>query len=369
MASRLFSPIQLRGLEVPNRVAVSPMCQYSAIEGRASDWHMGHLPQLALSGAGLLILEATAVEPRGRITHGCLGLWDDACEEALVPVLAACRRYGAAKLGIQLAHAGRKASNKVPWEGGGPLEGNEAPWPIVGPSPVAYDEGWQVPEEASEAELKAIQEAFVATTQRCERLGFELIELHGAHGYLNSSFVSPLSNRRTDRYGGSLENRIRFPVETFAAMRAAWPKDKPMGYRLQASDWVAGGWDLAGALALAGALKEVGCDYLVVSSGGNAPDQKIDIGPGYQVPFAKAVRQATGVVTMAVGMITDAYQAETLVREETVDMVALARAFLADPRWALRAAAELRAEAPLYALQYERALTTMGFPPGTMRRA
>lgn len=368
MASRLFSPIRLRGLELANRVAVSPMCMYSAEEGRATDWHLGHLSQLALSGAGLLIAEATAVEPRGRITHGCLGLYDDGCEEALGRVLAACGRYGAAKMGIQLAHAGRKASNRRPWEGGGPLQPDEAPWPVVGPSAVAYDDGWQVPEEADQAALEAIKQAFVAATERCQRLGFELIELHGAHGYLNSAFVSPLSNKRKDRYGGSLENRIRFPVETFEAMRAAWPAEKPMGYRLQASDWAAGGWDLESAVVLAGALKEAGCDYLVVSSGGNAADQRIDIGPGYQIPFAKAVREATGIVTMGVGMITEAYQAETLVREETVDMVALARAFLADPRWALRAAAELRAEVPLYALQYERGLTTMGYPGGTVRR-
>ncbi len=367
MASRLFSPLALRGLELPNRVVVSPMCQYSAEEGRASDWHLSHLTQLALSGAGLVITEATAVEARGRITAGCLGLYDDETEAALARVLASCRRYGGAMLGTQLAHAGRKASVDVPWNGGKPQPEQQGGWRTIGAAEVAYDEGWQVPQAASLEDIAQIKQAFVESTQRAERLGFDLIELHGAHGYLMSSFVSPLSNTRDDAYGGSREKRMRLPLEVFEAMRAVWPAERPLGYRLQASDWVAGGWDIEDAVALAGALKEAGCDYVVVSSGGNAPDQKIDVGPGYQVPFAKAVKQRTGIVTMAVGMITDAQQAETLVREETVDLVALARAFLADPRWALRAAAELEDQPPFVAPQYERALHTMGYPHGTVR--
>ncbi|GAB5467798.1 MAG: NADH:flavin oxidoreductase/NADH oxidase [Rhodospirillales bacterium] len=365
MASRLFSPIPLRGLTLPNRVAVSPMCQYSAIDGQATDWHLAHLTQLALSGAGLLIVEATAVEARGRITPGCLGLYDAACEAALARVVAACRSHGGAKLGLQLGHAGRKASAKVPWEGGTPLEA--AAWPVVGPSMVPFDQGWQQPQTASLEDIQAIKQAFVAATERALRLDFDLIELHGAHGYLLSSFLSPLSNKRIDAYGGSLNKRIRLPVEIFEAMRAVWPAERPLGYRLQGSDWVEGGWDLEGAVTLAGALKEAGCDYVVVSSGGNAPDQKIETGPGYQVPFAKAVRTRSGMTTMAVGMITAAQQAETLIREETVDLVALARAFLADPRWALRAAAELDAAVPFCAPQYERALHAMGWPHGTKR--
>ncbi|MEO1194157.1 MAG: NADH:flavin oxidoreductase/NADH oxidase [Pseudomonadota bacterium] len=367
MASRLFSPIDLRGLTLPNRVAVSPMCQYSAEEGRANSWHQAHLTQLSLSGAGLLILEATAVEARGRITPGCLGLYDQACEAALAPIIAACRAHGGAKMGIQLAHAGRKASADVPWEGGQPLTEAQGAWPVVGPSMIPFDEGWPMPETASLEEIAAIKQAFVETTERALRLDFDLIELHGAHGYLISSFLSPLSNKRSDAYGGSLNKRIRLPLEIFEAMRAVWPSDRPLGYRLQGHDWVEGGWDLEGAVTLAGALKEAGCDYVVVSSGGNAAHQKIETGPGYQVPFAKEVRAKTGLPTMAVGMITGAQQAETLVREETVDMVALARAFLADPRWALRAAAQLDAKPPFCAPQYERALHQMGYPHGTKR--
>ncbi len=361
MAPRLFTPIALREREIPNRVAVSPMCQYSAEEGRANDWHLAHLTQLSLSGAGLLIVEATAVEARGRITHGCLGLYDDACEAALARVVAACRSHGGAKLGIQLGHAGRKASAQVPWKGGAPLGAQELPWSPLGPSADAYDEGWQRPEEASLEDLAALKQRFVEATERALRLDFDLIEMHGAHGYLVSNFISPLANRRSDAYGGSLENRMRLPLEVFEAMRGAWPAERPMGYRLQGSDWTGGGWDLESAVALAGGLKELGCDYIVVSSGGLSPDQKIELGPGYQVPFAKEVRRRTGVTTMAVGMITDARQAETLIRGETVDMVALARAFLADPRWALRAAAELGAEVPYCAPQYLRALNTIGF--------
>ncbi len=368
MAPRLFTPIMLRDLEIPNRVAVSPMCQYSAEDGCANDWHLAHLAQLSMSGAGLLIVEATAVEARGRITHGCLGLYDDACEAALAPVLAACRHHGGARLGIQLGHAGRKASAHVPWKGGAPLGAAESPWLPLGPSAAAYDKGWQRPEEASLDDLAQLKQRFVAATERALRLNFDLIEMHGAHGYLVSNFLSPLSNRRLDAYGGCLENRMRLPLEVFEAMRAVWPAERPMGYRLQGSDWTEGGWDLESAVALAGGLKELGCDYIVVSSGGLSPDQKIELGPGYQVPFAKEVRRRSGVTTMAVGMITEARQAETLIREETVDMVAMARAFLADPRWGLRAAAELGAEVPYCAPQYLRALNTIGFPPGSVPR-
>ncbi len=367
MAPRLFTPLSLRELELENRVTVSPMCQYSADEGRASAWHLAHLTQLSLSGAALLILEATAVEARGRITDGCLGLYDDATEAALADVLAACRKYGGAKLGIQLAHAGRKASTQVPWVGGKPVTAGSGSWRTIGASEIAFDAGWPSPQAASLDDIAEIKAAFVASTRRALKLGFDLIELHGAHGYLISSFLSPLSNTRSDAYGGSREKRMRLPLEVFEAMRAVWPAERPLGYRLQASDWVEGGWDLEDAVALAGALKEAGCDYVVVSSGGNNAAQKIEIGPGYQVPFAKAVRARTGLTTMAVGMITDARQAETLIREESADLVALARAFLADPRWALRAAATLGAAPPFSAPQYERALTTIGYPPGTAR--
>ncbi len=367
MTPRLFTPLALRGLELANRVTVSPMCQYSAESGCANDWHLSHLTQLSLSGASLVMVEATAVEARGRITPGCLGLYDRETEAAIARVLASCRQSGGAKIGIQLGHAGRKASANVPWKGGKSLSAAEGAWEPIGPAAVAYDQGWPIPREASLADIAAIKQAFVAATRRALRLNFDLIELHGAHGYLLSSFLSPLSNTRGDAYGGSRQKRMRLPLEIFEAMRAVWPVERPLGYRLQGSDWVSGGWDLEGAVALAGAMKEAGCDYVVVSSGGNAPTQKIETGPGYQVPFAKKVRERTGIPTMAVGMITAAKQAETLIREETVDLVALARAFLADPRWALRAAAELEAAPPYCAPQYERALSMMGFPHGTAR--
>lgn len=367
MASRLFTPLALRGLELANRVTVSPMCQYSAEAGCANDWHLAHLTQLSLSGASLVMIEATAVEARGRITPGCLGLYDEATEVAIARVLASCRRFGGAKIGIQLGHAGRKASANLPWEGGKPLHAEEGAWQPIGPAALAFDAGWPVPQAASLADIAAIKEAFVAATRRALRLNLDLIELHGAHGYLLSSFLSPLSNTRDDAYGGSREKRMRLPLEIFEAMRAVWPSERPLGYRLQGSDWIEGGWDLEGAVQLASALKEVGCDYVVVSSGGNASAQRIETGPGYQVPFAKAVRERSGITTMAVGMITEAKQAETLIREETVDLVALARAFLADPRWALRAAADLEAAPPFCAPQYERALFALGFPHGTAR--
>jgi 2,4-dienoyl-CoA reductase-like NADH-dependent reductase (Old Yellow Enzyme family) len=340
---RLFAPLALRGLRLPNRIVVSPMCQYSALDGRATDWHVVHLGQMAVSGAGLLMIEATAVEPEGRITPGCLGLWDDATEAALARVLAAIRPLASMPLAIQLGHAGRKASSGRPWEGGqllGPADGG---WQPVGPSPVPHLDTEAPPRELDEAAMSAILARFVDTTRRTARLGIEAIELHAAHGYLMHQFLSPIANRRTDRYGGSLENRMRFPLEVFDAVRAEWPAERPLGVRVSATDWVEGGWDLDQTVAFSRLLAARGCDWIDASSGGVSPRQKIPIGPGYQVPFAERLRAEVGIPVMAVGMITEPQHAETIVASGQADMVALARGLLWNPRWPWHAAAALGA--------------------------
>ena len=342
--SHLFTPITLGGVTLANRIAVSPMCQYSAVNGSANDWHTQHLGSLSLSGAGLLILEATGVEPEGRITPGCLGLYSDANEAALEPIIALCRRWGSAKLGIQLAHAGRKASAKVPWQGGSPLAPNEGAWQTVASSAIPFDEGWPRPEQLDEAGLARIRNAFVAVTKRADRLGFDLVELHGAHGYLLHNFVSPESNRRTDGYGGSLAGRMRFPLEVASAVRAVWPRDKALGMRITGSDWIDGGWTPQDAAVLANELEAIGFDYVCVSSGGVSPKAHVHVAPGYQVPFAEAVKKASKIAVQAVGMIAAPHQAEAIVAEGRADAVALARGFLDDPRWAWHAADALGAE-------------------------
>ena len=307
--STLFSPFSLRSLVLPNRIVVSPMCQYAAEQGKATAWHMLHLGHLALSGAAMLCLEATAVEPDGRITPADLGLWDDATEAALVPVLAAIRQHSRAAVVVQLAHAGRKASSHVPWEGGQQVPLAQGGWLAHAPSALPQKDGELAPQALDAAGLLRVREAFVAAARRAQRLGMDGIELHAAHGYLLHQFLSPISNQRTDAYGGSLENRMRFPLEVFEAVRAAFPADKPVGIRVSASDWVDGGWDIAQTIAFAQALKTLGVDWMDVSSGGISPLQKIPLTPGYQVPFAQAVKAATGLPTMAVGLITDAQQA------------------------------------------------------------
>jgi NADPH2 dehydrogenase len=366
MSSQLFSPITLRGLTMENRVVVSPMCQYSAEEGSATDWHLMHLGNLALSGPGLVIIEATGVEARGRITHGCLGLYSDANEEALARVLAFCREHGEAKIGIQLAHAGRKASAQRPWEGRGPLLPEEGAWEAVAPSPISGSSAgsgattrqsreWPAPKMLDRAGMDEVRDAFVAAAQRSDRLGIELIEIHMAHGYLMHSVLSPLSNQRNDDYGGSIENRMRFPIEVFEAVRAAWPEDKPLGVRISASDWVDDGWSIEDSVVFAAEMKKRGCDFLVASSGGVSDQQKLELGPGYQVPFAERIRQETGITTMAVGMILEPDYAESIVADGKADMVALARGLLYDPRWAWHAAEALGVgDAPSYPLQYAR---------------
>lgn len=342
MTSQLFSPITLGGLEFPNRIAVAPMCQYSADDGSATDWHLQHWINLGLSGAGMVTVEMTDVERRGRITHGCLGLYsahnETACKRALDAAKAVA--MPGTKWGVQLAHAGRKASNKRPWEGGGPLASHEDPWPVVSASALAYDDGWAVPHALSEEEIAGLVERWAEAARRAKRIGFDFIELHGAHGYLLMQFLSPLSNKRTDRYGGSLENRMRLLLEVVRATRAAAP-GLMIGVRLSVSEWVEGGFAPEDAVEVAKALKSEGVAYICCSSGGNSPIQKLPSGPGYQVHLARIVREGAGIPVRAVGSIDDPHHAERIVAGGDADMVALARPFLADMRWPWRAAAAL----------------------------
>jgi 2,4-dienoyl-CoA reductase-like NADH-dependent reductase (Old Yellow Enzyme family) len=357
MGSVLFSPLTLRGLTLPNRIVVSPMGQYSADDGCAGPWHLMHLGHLALSGAGLLITEATAVHPEGRISKNDLGLWGDRQAAALEPVIAFCRRHGGAQLGMQLYHAGRKASVTVAWERQRPIAKADGGWTIHAPSAIAYP-GRDQPEALSEAGVAALVRAFADAAARADRLGLDLIEIHGAHGYLIHSFLSPLSNRRTDRYGGSLDNRCRFALEVFDAIRAVWPERKPLGVRLSATDWAAGGWTLDDSVHLARALKARGCDFVTASSGGTTPEQQLTVGPGYQVPLAERLRRDAGMATVAVGLITEPRQAEAILAGHQADLVALARGMLFNPRWPWHAATEL-GERVFYPKQYERAHPSM----------
>lgn len=339
--SALFTPISLRGLTLANRIVVSPMCQYVAHEGRAHAWHLVHLGGLAQSGAGLLIIESTAVEAIGRITPGDLGLWDDVTESALGAVLTAVRQVSSTPVALQLAHAGRKASSDVPWQRGGQLHEGNGGWMACAPSalPQRPDE---VPPVALDREgLHRVREAFAAAARRAARLGLDALEIHGGHGYLFHQFLSPLSNHRDDEYGGSLENRMRFPLEIVDVVRAAFPEERPVGVKLSVTDWVPGGWDVGQSVALTTALVEHGMDWVTASSGGISPKQSIPLAPGYQVPMAATLRQVPGARIMSVGLITEPAQAEDIVADGSADMVALARGMLYDPRWGWHAAAVL----------------------------
>ncbi len=342
--SQLFQPWRLGALDLANRIVIAPMCEYSAEDGSATDWHTIHLGHLALSGAGLLILEATAVSPQGRITPQDLGLYSDANEAALGRVLRAVRAYSPMPLAVQLAHAGRKASTTAPWDGGAQIA-PDAPggWRTEAPSALPHSEGEVAPAMLDCAGLDRVREDFVTAAVRAERLGLDGIELHGAHGYLLHEFLSPLANQREDQYGGSLENRMRFPLEVFDAVRAAFPADKPVWVRVSATDWVPGGWDIEGTLALGHALRQRGCSAIHVSSGGVSPLQAVKLGPGYQVPFARRVKEEVGLPTIAVGLITEPEQAEAIIADAHADAVSLARAMLYDPRWPWHAAAKLGA--------------------------
>jgi 2,4-dienoyl-CoA reductase-like NADH-dependent reductase (Old Yellow Enzyme family) len=346
--SALFSPIQLRDLKLKNRIMVAPMCQYSAVNGEANDWHFTHINTLSLSGAAMFCIEATHVEAIGRITPGCLGLWNDATEAALRPIVASVRKHSGIAIAMQLAHAGRKGSSHVPWDGGQQIPIQQGGWQTEGPSALPHKEGELAPLALDAAGLARVRAAFVAAARRAERLGLDALELHSAHGYLLHQFLSPISNKRTDQYGGSLQNRMRYPLEVFDAIREVFPANKPVGVKLSATDWVEGGWDLPQTIEYVKELKKRGVDWIDASSGGVSPLQKIPLSPGYQVPFAQAIKGATGVTTMAVGLITEAKQAEDIVASPKADMVALARGMLYDPRWGWHAAAELggQVEAP-----------------------
>ena len=340
----LFSPYSLGPLELSNRITIAPMCQYSAVDGLATDWHMIHLGSLALSGAALITLEATAVVPEGRISPSDLGLWSDAHADALAPILAAMRRHSPIKIGIQLSHAGRKASTNVPWDGGAQIAPDAANgWQTEGPSTIPHTEGDAAPLALDAAGLERVRDSFVAAARRAHALGFDAIELHGAHGYLLHQFLSPLANHRTDAYGGSLENRMRYPLEVFAAVRAAVPS-MTLGMRISATDWVDGGWDLEQSVRLAQELERIGCDFIHVSSGGVSTAQKIPVEPGYQIGFAERIKRDTGLPTIGVGLITEARHAEAILQAGQADVIALARAMLYDPRWPWHAAAELGAQ-------------------------
>ncbi len=339
--SALFSPITLRDLTLANRIMVAPMCQYSADDGKANDWHFTHINSLALSGAAMFCIEATAVEAIGRITPGCLGLWNDVTEAALKPILASVRTHSRTAVAMQLAHAGRKASSHTPWGGGQQIPVAQGGWQAEGPSALPHKEGEAPPLALDAAGLNRVRDAFAAAAQRAEQLGIDALEVHCAHGYLLHQFLSPISNRRADRYGGSLENRMRFPLEVFDAVRAVFPAHKPVGIKVSATDWVDGGWDMEQTVALAQELKERGVDWIDASSGGVSPLQKIPLEPGYQVPFAQRLKHAAGVNTIAVGLITEARQAEDIVASGKADMIALARGMLYDPRWGWHAAAQL----------------------------
>ena len=354
MKSALFSPFTLRDLVLENRIVVSPMCQYSATDGNANDWHLMHLGQYSVSGAALVITEATAVESRGRISYGDLGLYSNDNEEALGRIISFFRHYGSAKIGVQLAHSGRKGSDNPPWKSNGaPLAVKDGAWKTVAPSALSYDSGWPVPRELDTNGMAEVKKAFAEAAKRAARLGFDLAELHSAHGYLLHQFLSPLSNQRTDEYGGALTGRMRFPLEVFSAVREVWPENRPLGARISASDYVPGGWSITDSLVYAAELKKRGCDFIDVSGGGLVPHQTIPVGPGYQVRFSDAIRKDTGMPTIAVGMITEPEQAEEIIATGKADMVALARKMLYDPRWAWHAAAALGADAK-YPSQYLR---------------
>lgn len=355
-SAKLFTPLRVAGFELANRIIIAPMCQYSAEDGRMTDWHLIHLGQLALSGAALLTIEATAVLPEGRITYADVGLWSDETEAAMGRVLSSIRRYSDMPFAIQLAHAGRKASTEVPWKGGGQIADNGGTvaangatgWRTVAPSALAFLPNETPPVALDRDGMAQIRDAFAQAARRAARLDIAAVQIHAAHGYLLHQFLSPLSNVRDDEYGGGLENRMRFPLEVFDAVRASFPADRPVGVRVSGTDWAEGGWDIDQTIEFAKALEARGCSVVHVSSGGLTADQKIPVGPSYQVPLARAVKAATKMPVVAVGLIVDFEQAEAIVATGDADLIALARAMLFNPRWPWHAAAHFgaRVKAP-----------------------
>ncbi len=353
MQPHLFSPLAIRAVTLRNRIAVSPMCQYSCEDGFATDWHLVHLGSRAVGGAALVMAEASAVEARGRISPADLGIWKDDHIANLARIAKFIKQRGAVA-GIQIAHAGRKASTSPPWEGGGAIPVERGGWRAVAPSAVPFRDGDAAPAELSQTDIEEILAAFAGAARRALAAGFDLVEIHGAHGYLIHEFLSPLSNVRTDEYGGSFENRIRFAEEIARAVRSAWPEELPLFFRISATDWVEGGWDLDGSVRLSVRLKQLGVDLIDCSSGGMVPYAKIALGPGYQVPFAERIRREADIFTGAVGLITEPEQADRIICDGQADVVLLAREMLRDPYWALHAAKELRRRAEP-AVQYGRA--------------
>ena len=351
MASALFTPIKLRGLELANRIMVSPMCQYNSDNGTANDWHLMHLGQFSLGAGALVMTESTHVTPEGRISLKCAGMYSDENEAAMKRVIDFCRKYGVAKLGLQLGHAGRKGSTLPPAAGGKPLKPEEGAWETIAPSALPYAPDWHVPRAMTKADIEHVRNAFVDSVKRALRIGYDLIEMHAGHGYLVHQFLSPISNQRKDEYGGSLGNRMRFALETFAAMRAVWPSDKPMGVRVSSTDWVEGGWSPDDSVAFARELNKLGCDYIDCSSGALDPRQQVPFAPGYNVPFAERIRKEAGIPTITVGLITSPRQCEEIIASGKADIVCLARGAMWNPRFAWHAAEELGAEAP-YAPKY-----------------
>ena len=342
----LFSPLTVRSVTLRNRIGVSPMCQYSATDGFANDWHYVHLGSRAVGGAGLVIVEATAVAPEGRITPGCLGLWSDPHAEPLARIAKFVKAHGAVA-GIQIAHAGRKASAARPWEGGAHLSEAQGGWETIAPSAIPFGGDLpKVPRAMTVADIQRVQNNFVATAKRALAAGFEWLELHAAHGYLFNEFLSPLSNHRTDSYGGSFENRSRLLLDTTRAVRQVWPEHLPLAVRISAIDWMPGGWQIEDSIALAKLLKAEGVDLVDCSSGGLVPDAKIKVEPGYQVPFAEKIRHGANISTAAVGFITEAKQADNIVRSGQANVVLLARQMLVDPYWPAHAAKALDHKLP-----------------------
>lgn len=351
----LFDPLTIRRITLKNRVMMSPMCQYSAQDGVANDWHFAHYGARAAGGVGLILVEATAVEPRGRITAHDLGIWNDAQIDPLSRIVKFIESQGAVP-GIQIAHAGRKASVARPWDGGAPVTEANGGWKPIAPSPLVFDKGHTVPEELTTEKIKAITVLFVKAAQRARQAGFKVIELHAAHGYLLHEFLSPVSNKRQDNYGGSLENRMRLVLETAAALRETWPKELPVFTRISASDWLEPeGWTLEQSVALSKRLKDIGIDLIDCSSAGMTPDAKVITGAGYQTAFAQVIRKEAGIMTGAVGMITSAPQAEHVLKTGQADLAVIGRALLKDPYWPLHAASELKAQV-IWPSQYQRAV-------------
>lgn len=342
--SKLFSPIKIGSQLFENRIVIPPMCQYSAVNGLASDWHLMHYGALSHSGAGLMILEATAVCPEGRLSPFDLGLWGDEQKSAMQSLIASIRQYSAMPIAVQLVHAGRKASMPQPWQEEKHVAIGKGGWQTVAPSAIAFNPNYDTPMELTKEEIKTLVKQFADAAIRADQAGIDFIEIHGAHGYLIHQFLSPLTNKRTDEYGGSLDNRLRFVIDVFNAIRTVFPKQKGVGIRISATDWVDGGWNLDESIILAKKLNELGCSYMHVSTGGLDMRQQIPVGPNYQVPFAQAIKAHVTMPVIAVGLITEPVQAEAIVLTEQADMVAIGRDMLFEPHWPWRAAKELGAQ-------------------------